>query len=260
MEPIFKIAITLVGVVVVVFFDEVQDGDGLHIKAEVLKVFENGHMASISGLHHITMFCAFALSGVVDIVSLFITVPRHTSQLFFSLAFWVEGILFYFHTSGRDPLNIHVHLLLTALIFLCGIFSLLRMLQPTNLLINIGLAGSVLLQGTWFIQAGYILFRWNNWLLHASDSEGDGDDHKALQLATVYFTWHLIAIALFLILLWVAFHLMIRLKLPRSLLTWPWVDGDQEEQETLISAGIESAPKDSRTATVELQDIAEAAT
>lgn len=271
-EPVIKIVLPLIGIIAEAFFDVENKGDGPHVVAKVFRVFDSdGHLAGLGKLHHITMYGAFAVSGIIDIISLFIKFPRHTSQLFLSLAFWVEGVLFYFHTHGRDPLNIQIHWILTVLIFLCGTLSLVRMLQPTNLLINIGLASSIFLQGTWFIQAGHILFRWNkkNWFTHASDSsEDDGDNHEAIMLVSACFTWHLILVSLFLVLLWVIFHLMlrsgIRLKLSRrrQRARGPptWVDADHEEQERLISAGIESAPKDSQSATVELQDVAETAT
>ena len=272
LEPVLKIVLPLCGIIAEAFFDVVNEGHGPHIKAKVFRVFDDdGHLAGLGKLHHVTMYGAFALSGIVDIISLFIRVPRHTSQLFLSLAFWVEGILFYFHTHGRDPLNVQIHWILTVLIFLCATFSLLRMIQPTNLLINMGLGNSILLQGTWFIQAGHILFRWSktDWFTHVSDSpEGDGDNHEAIMLVSACFTWHLIGISLLLVLLWVVFHLMlrsgIRLKLSRrrQRARGPptWVDADREEQERLIIAGLESAPKDSQTATMELQDVAETAT
>ena len=215
------------------------------------------------------MYGAFTLSGIVDIISLFIRVPRHTSQLFLSLAFWVEGIatILFPHSWLRpsersDPLDTDSpHLLVWNL----------RMIQPTNLLINIGLGNSILLQGAWFIQARHILFRWskNDWFTHVSDSpESDSDNHEVIMLVSACFTWHLIGISLLMVLLWVVFHLMlrsgIRLKLSRrrQRARGPptWVDADREVQERLITAGLESAPKDSQTATMELQDVVETAT
>ena len=268
LEPIIKIVLPLLGIFAEAFFDVVDDGTGPHVKAKVVKVFEDGHLAGLGKVHHITMYAGFALSGIVDIFSQFIKVPRHTSQVFLSLAFWIEGLLFYFHTHGRDPLNTQIHWILTIVIFSCGIFTLLRMLQPTNLLINAGLASSILLQGTWFIQAGHILFRWNNWLQTSDSSDGDGDNHEAVMLISACFTWHLIGIAVLMVLLWVVFHVMlrsgIRMKLPRrrQRARGPptWVDADHEEEERLITAELESSPKDSQTATMELQDVAETAT
>ncbi|XP_041346945.1 transmembrane protein 45A-like, partial [Gigantopelta aegis] len=103
-------------------------------------------------IHHITMYGTFLLSGVIDLIALFIRIPPSTTKLFLSLAFFIEALLFWFHANGRDDLNYSVHILLTYVIFSCIMFSALRTWKPNNLFINGGLAFSIILQGTWFIQ------------------------------------------------------------------------------------------------------------
>ena len=84
----------------------------MYIIARIYKVFENGELMSIGKLHHLIMYSGFIISGIMDIASLFIT-----SQRFLSLAFRNEFLLWYFHTHGRDLLNIQVHWILMILSF-----------------------------------------------------------------------------------------------------------------------------------------------
>ena len=69
------------------------------------------------------MYSAFLISGTVDLVSLCLKLPRQASQTMFFMAFWVEWMLFYSHSSENDSLDQKFHILLNSAIFLCIIFS-----------------------------------------------------------------------------------------------------------------------------------------
>lgn len=258
-EPIFKIVLSVIGVIAEAFFDVVPDEHG-HSRLIATVYKPNDSDADFGKLHHITMYSAFALSGIIDIVSLFIKFPKHTSQIFLSLAFWTEGVLFYFHTGGRDALNVQIHFILTVIIFACGIFSLLRILQATNLLINVGLSCAIMLQGTWFIQAGYFLFG------PSSKEESQKEDHHdTIMFVAACFTWHLLSVSLSVLALWVVLHLVrgssIKHRLARRRLrargpTQGWID--TEEQQRLINP--QTGPANSQSIPVELEPVAETAT
>ena len=69
----------------------------------VYKIYtEDGDLADLGKLQHITMYSAFLLSGIIDVLSLVIKFPHHTSQIFAALAFWIEGILFLFPHRVSD--------------------------------------------------------------------------------------------------------------------------------------------------------------
>ena len=275
LEPIFKIFAAVVGIIVEAFMDN-PTIDG-HPKV-IWKVYrpynEGGNLNDLGKLHHITMYGAFLLSGIMDILCLAIKFPRHTSQLFAAMAFWVEGILFYFHTDCRTGLNVQVHFILTTVIFGCAITAMLRMIQATNLNINIAFSFGVILQGTWFIQAGHTLYppsgkKWDegsNPCNLTSTTGTANDHHNVTMLVSAYLTWHILGIALGLLLLWVVLsHLVVKSK------TWvgltrrtrgeklnPCNCVDTEEQERLITDDEAAAVKvRSQTVAMEMKEVQE---
>ena len=269
-EPIIKIILPSVGIVAEFFFDVV---DGRLVATTYSAFRKDGTFGGQGKLHHITMYSAFLLSGVLDLVSLCVKLPKHTTQLFLSIAFWVEGILFYFHTGGRADFNVEIHFTLTVVIFFCAVVSMLRMVQTTNLFINISLAFGILLQGTWFIQAGVALFppsgkAWVQGTHTEHDSNGhmensdDESGHNAIMFMSACFTWHIMGIALFALVSWVLLRCLLRsktvfkeqtLKL-RSSSDWM----ENEEQEKLIN--VESDNPATPAATIELHEVKETAT
>ena len=70
------------------------------------------------------------------------------------------------------------------------------MLNPRNLFINAGFAGSLILQGTHLIQAGWILYGGTRWRLNS---------HENVKFMTVLSVWHLFGVNLFML---VAFIVM----------------------------------------------------
>ena len=222
-EPLLKILVPILGVIVEAFFDyRMRDGHK-HLVVSAYSVTDgDGKLNDMGKLHHITMYSSFVLSGVMDLVTLCIRLPRQTSMLFLMLSFVVEFVLFYFHTAGRNELNIAIHSLLTYSILACIVFSLLRVFNAVNVVINLGLGSSILLQGTWFIQAGYFLFV--GFLDEknpdgSSDKDADEDtditQHRYLMLVAACYTWHLLLIALGNIVAWVALAACLRNRVLR---------------------------------------------
>ena len=146
-EPVLKIVFPAMGVCIDAFF-AVKVSTG-HVVFEVWQMYDEHHQFNgLVRLHHMTMYCCFIISGIVDLLSLCIHYPKRTPQLFLALAFLVEFIVFYFHIDDdRRALDVLVHIFLIFSIVCCLMFSLLRMWQATNVLINIGLAVGLTLQG-----------------------------------------------------------------------------------------------------------------
>lgn len=182
-EPLVKIALCFIGVIAEAFF-AVNSKTG-QVFAVVYQVHdEKGNFSSQAKLQHITMYLGFALSGIIDIVTLFVKVPRHTSKLFFAVAFLIEGLLFWFHSQGNPDLDLMLHLLLVFPIFSCAIFSALRMWQPFNVLVNSAVSFSMILQGFWFIQIAVILYV-QHW---------DLSDHNGIKFAIASYSWYIVGI------------------------------------------------------------------
>ena len=145
LEPLLKIALPLVGVFEEALLD-IDERDGTLLFApysiynETLRVGDtvpfNAHLAKFD---HMTVFAMYTLSGIIDLLALCIHYPKHTPQIFLTLAFFVTSFMMYFH--GNDdlrPLENVVHHLLFYCVSTTAVFSGLRLLSATNLLINTG--------------------------------------------------------------------------------------------------------------------------
>ena len=199
LEPMIKIILPFIAIIIEAFVDIVYEENSHHYSLVVYHVYdEKGKLRDQGKLHHITMHIAFILSGTVDILTMFIKFPRHTSKLFLSLAIAVEFILFYLHTAGRNEINIEAHSILDFIIFMCLIFSLLRIAAPLSIIVNLGFGSCVLLQGTWLIQAGYFLF--SDFL---SVQQNVKDNHAILMFIGEAFAWHILLIAVGNVIFWI---------------------------------------------------------
>eukprot|EP00731_Ephydatia_muelleri_P012454 Em0006g1348a len=231
LEPIVKVFCSVVGIMVECV-DIVTDPATSRTYPKLYTVTNpDGSFNDLSQLQHITMYSAFALSGLVDLLILCVRCPDHTSQVFLALAFLVEGALFHFHTGGMTPLSTQLHVTLTIIIFLCSLFVLFRVWFPTSYLVNTGFGLTMTLQGTWFIQVGDILYggRYLS-VVGGGDTEQmelhehgqvtmatttmhgmenarvgphNGGDHNDIMFASALLTWHLIAVVLFALVEWV---------------------------------------------------------
>lgn len=229
LEPILKIVLPFIGILVEAFLAVVKDHDGkTHIVGSVYHIYQHdGYLNSLDKLQHITMYGAFMLSGIVDIFSLLVKLPHQAPAVFLTLAFLAEGILFYFHTEGRDATNIQIHSILTLVIGVCVLFAFLRVMYATNLLINGGLGFSILLQGTWFIQAAYFLFPpGGNGIItnelhmdgHHDENNIDHEHHSAVMFIACTLTWHVIFIMIGILILWIVLFCMMRSRAGRRFL------------------------------------------
>lgn len=231
LEPILKITLPAIAIFIEIFLDY---GEHQEVVWRVYSVY-NGHgvVRDQGKLHHTTMHVGFLLSGVVDILVMFVSFPAYTSKLFLSLAFSVECILFYMHTAGRGEFNTNIHSILTFIIFVSLIFSLLRLVSSKILAINLGFGSCLLLQGTWLIQAGYYLFTFlpNQRKKMEDSSESDHDHHGLLMLFAETFAWHILFIAVGCLVLWVILSAVVKGRILRK----PLPAVNSEECNNLIS-------------------------
>ena len=195
MEPVFKVVLSSIGLMIEAFVGDDQHGKQIF---QVMEVFHpDGSLHSVSKVHHVTMYGAFLVSGLVDLIGSIIRIPRNFTKVFFSLCFFIEAVLFWFHTHDKEHLNIAVHSLLILAIFASFLISLLRIIQQSNVIINSFLGVSILLQGTWFVHAGSILYRETTWVTMGSNSEA------MIMFTVVLFSWHIMGDAFFALILYV---------------------------------------------------------
>ena len=213
-EPILKILFPSLGLLVESFLTYKSDSDGRHVVFETYRVWkDNGEISGMGKLHHITMYAAFMLSGIMDMATLCVRLPQQTSMIFFSLAFTVEGLLFYLHTMGRVALNVEVHVLLFYAILSCMIFSVLRIFTATNLVVNLGLGSSILLQGTWLVQGGYLLY--GKFFPGYNEADMKTDRHKESLFVVACFTWHILFVSLYNVVSWIILSVLLKIPLLR---------------------------------------------
>ena len=267
-EPILKIILALVGIIVEAFFDFVKtnvQGDQ-RLVAIVYQVYRiDGTLNDLAKLHHITMYGGFLLSGIIDIVTIFIKLPRQTSTIAFSVAFWVEWMLFYSHSDSNDALNKSMHFLLTLVIFSCVIFAALRLLHASHLLINLGLAFSIFLQGTWFVQVGATLYPPSGSNVLLETLKKPGASHSVTMYVYAVFTWHVMLIIISLLVLWVVLSCFMRSSINRRLgklrsggaksgRMQNWVESDENERLITVDDG---RTKEDTGVAIEMHEVAE---
>ena len=154
------------------------------ICGELATAFNDGHFAYLGNGQHATMFFFFALSGFVDILVHYkVPLPPNIEYFAVILAFIVEGILFKFHLHGRSDLDISIHTLLVIAVFSTVVSFILEVRYKDKVLVALLRAFTVLVQGTWFIQIGFILYNplpgaqpWN------------GEDHDMILLGFMLLT------------------------------------------------------------------------
>ena len=193
LEPVLKVVLPGLGLFVELFLNVKFDTDGkshlilLHYRVR----FSNGTFSDLNRFYHICLYSSFVLSGIVDLISICCKLPRAVSQLFLCFAFYCEAILFSFHVHGRDPLNSAVHQFLVIFVMSSALFATLRMLNPRNLFINTGFAGSLTLQGTQLVQAGWLLYGGTEWNLQS---------HENIKFVSALAIWHLLGVSIFMLL------------------------------------------------------------
>ncbi len=232
-EPIIKFILPSLGILNEWFLN-VHSGELVWKHYQVTFDSACGQFHGMNRFFHITMYSSFAFSGIVDLMTIYLKLPRFTSQLFQCLAFCNQIILFTYHVHGRNLFNVAIHQLLTLFIYASAIFATLRMLNPRILLFNAGLAGSMILQGTNFIQAGFLIYGGYHYnpLSH--------DNTKFIAAIT---TWHVTGVGLFMILVFVITRALFG-RLAQS--KWKAIIGESsDERYQLIH----------KDATMELQDL-----
>lgn len=74
------------------------------------------------------------------------------------MAYVIEGLLFSFHLRG-DLLDVEIHTLLVITIFLTAVVMFAEIQHNSNVLLSALRPILVIMQGVWFVQAAFILFR-----------------------------------------------------------------------------------------------------
>ncbi|XP_077994368.1 transmembrane protein 45B-like [Glandiceps talaboti] len=137
---------------------------------------------------HITIYTFFMIYGIALIFAR-TCVPglRDHEKIFIALAYFVEGILFYFHIHERTSLDTIVHYMPVITSALNTIFALAETWKKDDVLFPFISTLFLMVQGTWFWQVAYILYPPN------IDAKFDEDNHANVMFVTFAYCWHIAA-------------------------------------------------------------------
>lgn len=151
---------------------------------EFATAFQDGKFVHYGNAQHITMYFFFALSGVVDILTFYgMTIPPDIDYISVILAFTMEALIFAYHLQGRTPMDVQVHMFLLYTVIGCVIATILECLYKKRVIPALLRTYFLILQGTWFIQIGFILYR-------PLTTPWDEHGPRHMMLITVIFCWH----------------------------------------------------------------------
>ena len=186
-EPLLKILMACAGVFMETFFKSRYNGrSGYYVEVWTLYNEEGEFVHNLAKLQHTTIHCCIIISGIIDVLALYVQLPKQTPQVFLTVVFLSTGFIMYFHPdSGRKPVDLLTHNLYAYSNVASAIFSGLRMLSASNLWINTGFSLSLILQATWLTQVGYVGTGPTRWNLEYEANE--------VFLVTC-FVWHVMAI------------------------------------------------------------------
>jgi len=172
-EGFFKIFFTLIGFL-----------------GEVITAHKDGRFTHFGNGQHATMFFFFGMSGAVDILVYHrAPLPKDSEYLIGALSFIVEAVLFMFHLHGRTQFDVLIHTLLLYVVYGNIIVTIVEMRYRNSITVSLARAYLILLQGTWFWQAGFLLYN----PLPGSVPWHD-NDHDEIMVVTMMFAWHMAAI------------------------------------------------------------------
>ena len=235
MEPIAKIVACSIGIFSETFLSLLVEEKGLprRVHFGAFKIFNSsGDFVSVDKFQHVSMYSGFVFSGIVDLFVLFASLPQATSPLFFTLAFVCQGVLFWFH-MGHSVLNGTYHKLHLVTVIACMVFSGMRTKYMKSVFINIGLGCSIFLQGTWFFQASFLIYKDGklSWELHKEEPHSDKLKHMVPMYLSGVFTWHIMLAGIIVLIVWSILYFVVKksciIKLKKS--NWQALPTDYEK-------------------------------
>ncbi|KAG9464378.1 transmembrane epididymal protein 1A-like [Eleutherodactylus coqui] len=136
---------------------------------------------------HATMYGHFCLSGVLDIVSQMCLQKRCPllEHIGLTSAFIITTLLLAFHGHGKDMLEVEIHYLLLVTTALTCLIMIVEIWLPNIRRLWFAKAWLVNVQGTWLLNAAFILYR--PLTGHAWDSK----DPANLMFVTTFYCWNL---------------------------------------------------------------------
>ena len=117
-----------------------------------------GNFINMNDFQHATMYTAFLLAAAIDIILSRGSKLSGLDGLAYCIAFAAEGLMFYFHLHERSKVDTQLHILLVLSCFLSAVTTALARWKSTNPVLSLTCSLSIMVHGTWFMNAGFILY------------------------------------------------------------------------------------------------------
>ncbi|XP_037088076.1 transmembrane protein 45B-like [Pollicipes pollicipes] len=155
------------------------------IIGEIVTGWRDGRLVEMGNGQHATMYMCFALAAAAEAARRTgVGLVPGLEHAICAMAFVAEALLFAFHGHGTSDMEMLVHHLLLYVVLGSAAATLAELTCRRSVLPALARCFFTLLQGTWFIQVGFILFPpagWHGW---------DVNSYRQQKLATAAFVWH----------------------------------------------------------------------
>ena len=175
----------------------------IHFTIEIVtgyKVKPRPHLEDESA-HHTAMLFGFFLGAWVEVLVHYkAPLPKRITQIMGFLAFSIEALMMVFHLHARTMVDAHIHQLLGLTIVCSMIAALAECYDPNQFWLIVARSFFALIQGTWFIQAAFVI-----WPQTTNPSFlWDPESHRSISLLTMSYAYHMAGNAFLLILVYLA--------------------------------------------------------
>ncbi|CAF1262927.1 unnamed protein product [Rotaria sordida] len=157
--------------------------------------------------HHTAMLFGFFLGAWVEILVHYkILVLKRITQAMGFLAFAIEGLMMVFHLHARSMIDAHIHQLVGLTIVCSMIGALCETFDPDNFWFIIARSFFALTQGTWFLQAAFVIWPKTTNPLFVWEP----NSHRSVSLLTMSYAYHLAGDALILIIVYLLIYMSMK--------------------------------------------------
>jgi hypothetical protein len=180
----------------------------IHFSIEIITGYNSNPRPHLGdeNAHHTAMLFGFFLGSWVEILVHYkVPLPKRINQVMGFLAFAMEGVMMVFHLHARTMIDSHIHQLLALTIVCSMIGAIGECFDPNNFWFIIVRSFFALTQGTWFLQAAYVLWpkTTNPYFLW------DPDSHRSVSLLTMSYAYHLAGNAFLLIISYLIIYIFV---------------------------------------------------
>jgi hypothetical protein len=145
-------------------------------------------MDNLNDWQHSAMYGAFITSGAVDLVGVVAGLPGGVERAFLGMGFLIQGLLLGFHLKG-PPIEVMVHLILVLIVGATVAATAAEGYAPGSLVVASLRPALTLLQGVWWVQTAYVLYR--------ALPRFDPDDMQGSMMMPPHLVVHMMWVALF---------------------------------------------------------------